>query len=842
MSSEPSVEPADPAAAPPAVPARRIRGREIALVTLLAALLYIPYLGSYNLWDPWETHYGEVARRMQQDHDWVRMVWQNENFQSKPVLTFWLMSGSMQLFGVGKDGGYSGEFVASHKAEWALRLPFALFGVAGITALWYMIARLYNKRAAWMAAVILATCPYYFFISRQAITDMPSCAMLIGSIAFLALAIIPYGTGEPDTPLPRWKPRFLTETLRMKDGLTWFHGFLAIFALTVVPQLVYFTLNLGDTFWIFSPTARVRGSYVMIPFIVMFVGTVAWCWLKTTNTRQVYMYFFYLMNGVGVLAKGPIAPVLGGFTIIAYLVLTGEWRLLLKVEIPRGILIALVVCLPWHFAIFLKDGMPWIHEYVNEHLFNRAFKGVFQTPDMPGTFHFFFNQLGIGMWPWVGFMPAALVGFASMGRAKTVEDKVRLLIGIWAIIAFTFFSMIPTKFHHYILPAVPALATLIAFWFDDLLDGKVRYAALALGVSVAILVFTSLDLIPHQEKLVQLFCFRYDRPWPKMPPWNIDFARDILAFAILMGLAMVAIMVPRVRRWAVYGAGVVALAWTIFAIDVLLPAASPHWGQRTLHEVYYKKRAIHGVDLTYGGLRELWRDFGNPDKDFEVKSVIPETLHLGDPMTITWQAAGDRGAVGGTVSKMDPKGHRFWIAISPDERGKLSAILERAKTAKDAPARRWLAVNADRLIAWQLNWRGENFYSGGEIYNPRDKDMQTVYMDTDNKAVLEYLKAPARNGHGRKFWVITEKARLSGLPSILPTAYGKATCNCANPDYKQDKLPGTKGIAEDDSSNKFALGSFIMDEGQPLAPGAELIPEQAPPEQMKKESEPGIAP
>lgn len=31
------------------------------LVTV-AALLYLPTLGSYGLWDPWETHYGEVAR------------------------------------------------------------------------------------------------------------------------------------------------------------------------------------------------------------------------------------------------------------------------------------------------------------------------------------------------------------------------------------------------------------------------------------------------------------------------------------------------------------------------------------------------------------------------------------------------------------------------------------------------------------------------------------------------------------------------------------------------------------------------------------------------------------
>jgi len=33
------------------------------LVIMVGLLLYIPFAGSYGLWDPWETHYSEVARR-----------------------------------------------------------------------------------------------------------------------------------------------------------------------------------------------------------------------------------------------------------------------------------------------------------------------------------------------------------------------------------------------------------------------------------------------------------------------------------------------------------------------------------------------------------------------------------------------------------------------------------------------------------------------------------------------------------------------------------------------------------------------------------------------------------
>jgi 4-amino-4-deoxy-L-arabinose transferase-like glycosyltransferase len=205
----------------------RLRAWEIGLVLAVCHAIFIPFLGGYGLWDPWETHYAEVARRMLEDQDWIRLKWQDENFRSKPVLTFWLIGAGFKLFGLGNEGGFSGEFVSSHAVEWAVRLPFALFGVGGLVLLWVALARLYSRRAAWISTAILASCPYYFMISRQAITDMPSCAMLMGSMSLLALAIF------DDRPLRRW--RF---------GLTAHHLFLVVFAVIVLGQLTYFTFTL----------------------------------------------------------------------------------------------------------------------------------------------------------------------------------------------------------------------------------------------------------------------------------------------------------------------------------------------------------------------------------------------------------------------------------------------------------------------------------------------------------------------------------------------------------------------------------------------------------------------
>jgi 4-amino-4-deoxy-L-arabinose transferase-like glycosyltransferase len=89
----------------------RIGERRTALaVILFGLLLYLPFAGSYGLWDPWETHYAEVARQMTTRGDFISLWWpgsprETAVFQTKPVLSFWLMSAAMQVARIGLPGG-----------------------------------------------------------------------------------------------------------------------------------------------------------------------------------------------------------------------------------------------------------------------------------------------------------------------------------------------------------------------------------------------------------------------------------------------------------------------------------------------------------------------------------------------------------------------------------------------------------------------------------------------------------------------------------------------------------------------------------------------------------------
>src|SRR5206468_1997174 len=93
---------------------RPLSDTAVALLVIAGGLLlYVPFAGSYGLWDPWETHYAEVARQMTHRGDYISLWWPGsprdpEVFWSKPVLSFWLMSLTMRLFGIGLPGNPAG--------------------------------------------------------------------------------------------------------------------------------------------------------------------------------------------------------------------------------------------------------------------------------------------------------------------------------------------------------------------------------------------------------------------------------------------------------------------------------------------------------------------------------------------------------------------------------------------------------------------------------------------------------------------------------------------------------------------------------------------------------------
>lgn len=763
---------------------RGVTGFELALLTLLAMALLIPGIWRYSLVDPWETHYAEVGRRMLQDNDLVRTQWQNEGFKSKPVLTFWMIAASMRSMGIAKDGGFSGEMTSSDAVMFAVRLPFVLFGVLGLLFLWWMLARLVNRRVAWLAFLVVGTTPFYFMVARQAITDMPMVACLIGALSCFAMST--HAGNAPLRPI-------------LGRRINAFHLFLIALVAFVGWQLVYYAIHFASV-----PHARFmprfplldhqQSLWMLLTLLgLALVAFVIWTvWLQPTRyVRQVYMYWFYTLVFVSVLAKGIPAVGIAGAVCFFYIALTNQWRLLWRIELFKGMLLALVIVVPWHFAMWVEEGPAFIREYVIGHNFKRAGDGMHGDR---GTFNYFMSQIGVGMWPWIALVPAALASVMTRATASSREGRVRLLIGIWAIFTVAFFSAITTKFHHYILPAIPALGVLVAFWIDDLLSGKVSRVGAFTVAAIAIALLIMRDLMHEQKQLIELFIYRYDRPWPSNPPWEIDLSDGFLIFGLLFAFAFACIGVRKLRRVGLGMLFVSVISFTYWHANVYMNYAGMHWGQRTAVQAYYQQRQIHGLDITYYSPADVAAEWSDSDGTIAIDTVVPEHISPNQPMTIHIEVRANNEALEheidmvGRVSRIDDS--RIWVAIPRTELAGLQPIIGLGRGRERARKRPWRAVNADRLIAWQLYWRGENFWSSDEIW-ARSADMKTAFKATDNKQFLEYLGDDSRVG--RRFFLITEAGRARNLRNILPTKRAKETYEIV-----------------DRSSNKFTMVSFTL--------------------------------
>ncbi len=175
-------------------------------------------------------------------------------------------------------------------------------------------------------------------------------------------------------------------------------------------------------------------------------------------------------------------------------------------------------------------------------------------------------------------------------RASRPARDAALLLLAWFGVTFALFTFMGTKFHHYIAPAVPPLAILVGVGLDGFFEARApaagpdepaaahaRAMRAAACVAGALLVgLVARDLLEGQNRLMQLFTYRYDRAWPA----SLDATRAFEISGALAFVLAVLLAVPRARRWAAMGFVALAVGTAAWGLDVYLPEASPHWGQR----------------------------------------------------------------------------------------------------------------------------------------------------------------------------------------------------------------------------------------------------------------------
>ena|GEM_PF-312653 len=459
----------------------------------LALGVFLPFLGAVGLWDPWETHYGEVARMMVVRRDYVFPWWENAWFFSKPPMTMWMQALGMQLVGALEGTGELGRYT-----EWGMRVPFAVLSAAGVALLSLAVARVVNARAGMATGFVLVTMPLYFLLTRQTVTDTP---FVTSMMCAMACAFI----GQLD------------ETTKHRSA--WWYAFYVFLGLSVLAKGLLGAL----------PSA----------FLLLYalLAVIPWSWdAAKEHGRWLWSRAYRKEVREGQKAM----PVL--------------WGQMFRMRLGTGFLVFCAVAVPWYLTLSLfqevdDEGKGFFYRFfIHDHL-NRLTAGV-HTTTPGGTFIYFIEQGGYAIFPWVALLPGAFAVVSRLRlRSASKADHLALLAVLWVAFSFWLLASSATKFHHYVFPVLPGLAILIALFIDRLWkDGPAEHAvSLLFGLVLFILV--GKDLAETPKHFTDLFVYNYGRPYPSelvtkpmaLFPTRALWIGDLVTIGVLgMGLFLAA--------------------------------------------------------------------------------------------------------------------------------------------------------------------------------------------------------------------------------------------------------------------------------------------------------------
>jgi 4-amino-4-deoxy-L-arabinose transferase-like glycosyltransferase len=235
------------------------------------------------------------------------------------------------------------------------------------------------------------------------------------------------------------------------------------------------TLDMGVTFWLSS---------------ALFGFLLAQDTQSPPALSRRWMLASWAAIGLGFLSKGLISLLLPGIALTIYIAIERDFALLRRLHAGYGLVVFLVIALPWVIAVSIANPEFPAFFFIHEH-FARF---LTQEHHREGAWWYFIPVLVAGFLPWTTMLGhAALRAWRMDSTAR--QFKVRRFLLIYVCTVFVFFSVSGSKLASYILPLFPAFALLLGEWLTQI-DGRrlsrfiLPVAGLA-GVGVALTPFTA---------------------------------------------------------------------------------------------------------------------------------------------------------------------------------------------------------------------------------------------------------------------------------------------------------------------------------------------------------------
>lgn len=388
------------------------------VLTIISLCVLLPGLFSIPAIDRDESRFAQASRQMLETGNFIVPMVQDRPRLNKPPLIYWLQGAStaatLAVHGAAGD--------ISRDAIWMYRLPSMLAALCTVLLTWRLGLRMLDARAAFIGAAAMALCPLLIVDAHQARADQVLVACTLGAMLLLWRVL-------HEEAASRGSPRMVEA------------GRVAAMPAQAKQALAAGLLQAG------APRFRA-----------------AW-------------WALWVVVGVGILAKGPITPMVVLLCVLAHCALQRSWHAWKLAKPMLGMLVALACVLPWVVLVAMQVGPSLYFKTIFDETIGRSLEPKEGHWGPPGYHLLLLTPL---LFPITLVVGAAVVQACKDGLARPgpdanrdqsllarlvrwkpwQADRARLFLLSWALPSFIVFEFVSTKLPHYPLPTYAAFALL----------------------------------------------------------------------------------------------------------------------------------------------------------------------------------------------------------------------------------------------------------------------------------------------------------------------------------------------------------------------------------------------